>query len=182
MQQVDLPLQRGDKAGFVVAAAVELLLQPLVCLGVGGVLLTRGDEGGNAPLQLGVLLHGQRVLPDEGTAFKYLTRHAQQHLTRILRGDARHGRGGAGVGAGELAHRRGGAACLAQQGVALAARSDVHAAAQRCAAPRRIAVLVRHGAALAGGQAVQHGADERAPCGLAGFVRRVQQIQAGRER
>ena len=35
-------------------AAVQLLFQALVGLGVGGVLLTGGDEGGDAALQLGV--------------------------------------------------------------------------------------------------------------------------------
>ena len=43
LQVVYLPLQCGDQAGLVVLAAVQLLFQPLVGLGVGCVLLPCGD-------------------------------------------------------------------------------------------------------------------------------------------
>ena len=59
---------------------------------------------------------------------------------------------------------------------------QVHAALHGRAGPGRIAVLVRQRPALAGGQAVQHGADKGAPGGLAGFVGSVQHIQPRRER
>ena len=56
----------------------------------------------NAALQLGVLVHGQSVLADKGAALKYLPGHAQQHLAGVLAGNARNGRAGTGIGAGEF--------------------------------------------------------------------------------
>ena len=182
VQLVDVPLQRGDKPGFVVAAAVQLLFQSVTGLGVGRVLLAGGDQRGDAAFQLRVLLHRQGILPDERTALKDLAGHAQQRLSGVLSGDVGDGRSGAGIGAGELAHGGGGAARLPQQRVALPVGGDIHAPLQRRAVPRGIAVLVRQRTALTGGQTVQHGADERAPCGLAGFVRCIQQVQPRRER
>ena len=161
------------------AAAVQLPLQAVVGLGVGGVLLTGGDEGGNAALQLGVLLHGQGVLTDEGAALEHLPGHAQQHIAGVLAGDAGDGRGGAGVDAGEFAHGRGGAARLPQEGVIAVPGAQLHPSPEGRTVPGRVAVLVGHGAALAGGQTIQHGADESTPGGLAGFVGGVQQIQTG---
>ena len=178
-QLVDVPLQRGDQAGLVVAAAVQLPFQAVVGFGVGGVLLAGGDEGGNAALQLGVLLHGQGVLTDEGAALEHLPGHAQQHIAGVLAGDAGDGRGGAGVDAGEFAHGRGGAARLPQEGVIAVPGAQLHPSPEGRTVPGRVAVLVGHGAALAGGQTIQHGADESAPGGLAGFVGGVQQIQTG---
>lgn len=81
MQLRDVPLQRRDLAGLVVFAAVQLLFQALVGLGEGGILLAGGDEGGDAPLQLGALAHGQRILTDESAAFPHVTGDAQQLLT-----------------------------------------------------------------------------------------------------
>ena len=104
-QLVGLPFQGGDEPCLVVPAAVQLLFQAVVGLGVGGVLLAGGDQGGNAALQLSVLVHGQSVLADKGAALKHLPGHAQQHLAGVLAGNARNGRTGTGVGAGKLAQR-----------------------------------------------------------------------------
>ena len=104
-QLVGLPFQGGYEPCLVVLAAVQLLFQAVVGLGVGGVLLTGGDQGGDAALQLGVLVHGQSVLADKGAALKHLPGHAQQHLAGVLAGNARNGRAGTGIGAGKLAQR-----------------------------------------------------------------------------
>ena len=180
LQLVDLPLQHGDLAGGAVApAAVQLLFQSLVGRGIGGILLAGGDEGGDAAFQLGVMPHRQRVLPDKGTALKDLPGYAQKLLTGVQRGESLHGGGGAGIGAGKPAHRRGGAARIPQQRVGVSVRRQLHAALHGGAAPWGIALLVGQRAAFAGGKAVEHGADKGAPCGLAGFVGGADQIQAG---
>ena len=181
MQVVYLPLQRRDQPGFVVLAAVQLLLQPLVGLGVGRILLPGGDQRRDAPLQLRVLLHRQRVLPDEGAALKYLPWHAQQHLSGVLRRDPGHRRGRPCVGAGKLPHGRRCPLRLPQQRVIALRRRHVHPSLHGRAAPRREAVLVRQRPALPGGQTVQHGADKRAPGGLPRLVGRVQHVQPRRQ-
>ena len=55
LQVGPLRLQRRQLAGLVVAAAVQLPLQGVPGLREGGVLLAGGDQGGDAPLQLGIL-------------------------------------------------------------------------------------------------------------------------------
>ena len=180
LHTVDLPLQHGDLAvGAVAPAAVQLLFQSLVGRGIGGVLLAGGDEGGDAAFQLGIMLYRQRILANKGAALKDLPRHTQQLLSRVQRGKSLHGGGGAGVGAGESAHRRGGAPCIPQQRVGVSVRQQIHPPLHGGAAPRRIAVLVGQRPAVAGGQAVEHSTNKGAPCGFAGFVGGADQIQAG---
>ena len=87
--------------------------------------------------------------------------------------------GGAGVGAGEVAHRGHGAARAPQQGAGAAVGQHVHAALHGGAAPRGITVLVGQRAPVAAGQSVEHGADEAAPGGFAGFVGGADDIQVG---
>ena len=179
LQLGDLPLQRGDLAvGAVAPAAVQLFFQSLLYLGVGNVLLAGGDEGGNTALQLCIAVHRQRALSDEGAALKHLTGYAQQRLAGVLAVDARHGGGGAGVGTGELPHRRVGAAGVAGQGKARAvAVRHLKLSPHGGAAPRREAVFVRQIAPFAGAQAVQHDPQEVAPCGFSGFVGGVNAVQ-----
>ena len=165
-----LLLQGGDQAGFVVAAAVQLFFQPIIAFGIGYILLTCGQQGGDAAFQLRVLGHGQSALPDEGAALEYLPGDAQQGFAQVLTGDIGHRLGGAGIGAGEVTHGGADAAGAAQDGPQLTAGVQVHAALHGFARPGGIAVLVCQGTALTGGQAIQHGAQKAAPGGLAGFV------------
>ena len=165
-----LLLQLRDQAGFVVAAAVQLFFQPIIAFGIGYILLTCGQQGGDAAFQLRVLGHGQSALPDEGAALEYLPGDAQQGLAQVLTGDIGHRLGGAGIGAGEVTHGGADAAGAAQDGPQLTAGVQVHAALHGFARPGGIAVLVCQGTALTGGQAIQHGAQKAAPGGLAGFV------------
>ena len=179
LQLSDLPLQRRDlPGGAVAAAAVQLLLQPVPHLRIGRALLAGGDQCGDPPLQLRVAVHCQRALADEGAAFKHLAGNAQQRLSGILAVDARHGVGGAGVGAGEVAHGRGGPAGVAgqRQACAVAVR-NVHLAPHGRAAPRRKAVLVCQCAPVAGAEAVQHDPQKVAPGGFARFVGGIDAVQ-----
>ena len=164
---------------MVAPAAVQLFFQSLVGLSIGGVLLAGSDQGGDAALQLSVMLYRQRILANKGAALKDLPRHTQQLLSRVQRGKSLHGGGGAGVGAGESAHRCVGTARVSQQGAGAAVRQQIHPPLHGGAAPRCIAVLVGQRPAVAGGQAVEHGTNKGAPCGFAGFVGGADQIQAG---
>ena len=180
LQLSDLPLQRRDLSGGAVApAAVQLLLQPVTHLCVGRTFFAGSNQGGDPPLQLRVAVHGQCALTDKGAALKHLPGDTQQHLSGILAVDARHGVGGAGVGAGEVAHRRGGPAGIAgqRQACAVAVR-NIHLATHGRAAPRRKAVFVGQRAPVTGAQAVQHDPQEVAPCGLSGFVGGIDAVQA----
>ena len=70
-------------------SAVELLFQPPMHLREGEFLLARGNEGGNAPLQLCVLIHRQCAVANEGAAGKDLLSHPQQHFPCIFFADPR---------------------------------------------------------------------------------------------
>ena len=54
------------------AATIQLLFQGIRSLCIGGALLSGGDQGRDAPFQLGVLADGQVILPDKGAALKNL--------------------------------------------------------------------------------------------------------------
>ena len=69
--------------------------------------------------------------------------------------------------------------CAPQQGAGAAVGQHVHAALHGGAAPRGIAVLVGQRTPVAAGQSVEHGTDEAAPGGFAGFVGGADDIQAG---
>ena len=172
-----LLLQLGDQPGLVVAAAVQLLFQPVIAFGIGHVLLSRGQQGGDPALQLRVLADGQTALADEGAALEYLPGYAQQSFSQVLTVYLRHRLGRAGIGAGEILHGGAGPAGVPQHRPALAACFQVHPPLHGLPGPGGEAVLVRQGAALAGRQAIQHGADEAAPGGLAGFVGGIDQVQ-----
>ena len=172
-----LLLQLGDQPGLVVAAAVQLLFQPVIAFGIGHVLLSRGQQGGDPALQLRVLADGQAALADEGAALEYLPGYAQQSLSQVLTVYLRHRLGRAGIGAGEVLHGGAGPAGVPQHRPALAAGFQVHPPLHGLPGPGGEAVLVRQGAALAGRQTIQHGADEAAPGGLAGFVGGIDQVQ-----
>ena len=172
-----LLLQLGDQPGLVVAAAVQLLFQPVIAFGIGHVLLSRGQQGGDPALQLRVLADGQAALADEGAALEYLPGYAQQSLSQVLTVYLRHRLGRAGIGAGEILHGGVGAAGVPQHRPAPAVGFQVHPPLHGLPGPGGEAVLVRQGAALAGGQTIQHGADEAAPGGLAGFVGGIDQVQ-----
>ena len=176
-QVVHLQLQRGDLPGFVVTAAVQLLFQTVVCLGKRGLLLTGRNERGDAPLQLRVLIHGKARLADESAALKYLARHTEQRLAEVGAGDIRHGCRRIIIGTGELAHRGVGAPRRAQDSIVLTATAQIHASLHGAAVPRGIAVLVGQRATRAGGQAIEHIADEAAPGGLAALVRGGDDVQ-----
>jgi len=119
LQLGDFLLQCRDLAGGAVGSpGVQLLFQPLIALGVGGVLLASGDQSSDAALQLGVLIHRQSVLTDEGAAQKHLPWNAQQILTGLGGGDAGDGVGGAGVGEMGVPHGGGGPSGLPQEGIA----------------------------------------------------------------
>ena len=180
LQVSDLPLQHRDLAGgAVAAAAVELLFQAVPHLRIGRALLAGGDQGGDAALQLRVAVHGKGALPDKGTALENLAGDAQQRLAGVLAVDAGDGVGGAGIGAGEMAHGSVGTAGIAGQGQAHAAAvCDVHLSPHGGAAPRRKAVLVRQRAPVAGAEAVQHDPQEVAPGGFARFVGGIDAVQA----
>ena len=68
MDKGELPLQLGQQAGLVVAAAVELTPQAVGDGGAGHVLLAGGDEGVDALLQGRVGADSQTALADEGVA------------------------------------------------------------------------------------------------------------------
>ena len=119
LQLGDFLLQCRDLSGGAVGSpGVQLLFQPLIALGVGGVLLASGDQSSDAALQLGVLIHRQSILTDEGAAQKHLPWNAQQVLTGLGGGDAGDGVGGAGVGETGVTHGGGGPPGLPQEGIA----------------------------------------------------------------
>ena len=183
LQSRQLRLQRRQQARFVVASAVELLFQPSLHLGIGDLLLARGNEGGNAPLQLRVLIHRQRTVANEGAACKDLLPHTQQHLACVLFADPRHGCGGAGIGAGEVAHGRVGPRCIAPQGDGLAFVSHkIHLAAHGPACPRGKPMLVRQRAAIPRVDAVEHHPQKVAPCGLARLIGGVNTVETRLQR
>ena len=65
LQLGDFLLQCRDLSGGAVGSpGVQLLFQPLIALGVGGVLLASGDQSSDAALQLGVLIHRQSILAE----------------------------------------------------------------------------------------------------------------------
>ena len=76
-------------------------------------------QGRKSPrLQLGVLIHRQSILTDEGAAQKHLPWNAQQILTGLGGEDAGDGVGGAGVGETGVTHGGGGPSGLPQEGIA----------------------------------------------------------------
>lgn len=72
------------------AATIQLLFQGIRSLCIGGALLSGGDQGRDAPFQLGILADGQVILPDKGAALKDLPADAQQGLAAGGTGQARH--------------------------------------------------------------------------------------------
>ena len=158
-------------------AAVALLFQTLVHLGEGHILFTGSDEGGDAPLQIGVLIHGQSALADKSAAGKHLTADPQQLLAQILRRKVGDAFGGSGKGAGEFAHWGGGAQRVADDRIVLTLRGHVHPSTHSSSAPRRVAILVRQHTAVAGGKTVQHRAQKRTPSRLSGFIGGINEIQ-----
>ena len=182
VQLADLPLQGGDLTGFVVPAAVQLLFQPLIRLGVGGLLLTGGDKSGDAPLQFRILVYDQRALADEGTAGKHLRGNAQQLLAGVPCRNAGYRRCRTGKSTGEVAHRRRSSPRVTLQRVGFPLCLYFHLPAHESAAPGCVTVLVRQGTPVPCADAIQHAADESAPGGLAGFIGGIYDIQAGLQR
>ena len=103
-QFLQLGFYGGKLSVFIVASAVQLFFQPLLHLGIGGVLFTGRDQRGNAPFQTGVLRNGKSRLPDEGTAFKDLPVDPQQHLAAVLPGHAGNRIPGSGKYGLEISH------------------------------------------------------------------------------
>ena len=168
-----LRLRGGDAPGAVVPPLVQLLFQGGLRLGIGGVLLSGGDEGDDAPLQLGVGGDTQTSLPDEGAALKHLTGNAQQLFAAVLPGQVGDRLLGAGIAGGELPHRRSGAPGVADQGQVPAGHGAIHAPLHGSAVPRGIAVFLRDEASLVpltAVDAVQHGEQKGAPGGFSGFI------------
>ena len=102
-----LRLQSGELPGPVMAATIQLLFQGIRSLCIGGALLSGGDQGRDAPFQLGVLADGQVILPDKGAALKDLPADAQQGLAAGGTGQARHRLVGTGVYGTEFPHGAG---------------------------------------------------------------------------
>ena len=183
LQCREFRLQRGQQARFVVASAVELLFQSSLHLRIGDLLLARGNEGCNAPLQLRVLIHRQRAVANEGAAGKDLLSHPQQHLSCVLLADPRHRSGSTGIGAGEVAHGRIGPRRIAAQGDGLPFVSHkIHLAAHGPACPRGKPMLVRQRAAITGIDAVEHHPQKVAPCGLARLIGGVNTVETRLQR
>ena len=106
----DFLLQCRDlsRSGWL-ARGVQLLFQKNAHSSQSrSVLLAGGDQSSDAALQLGVLIHRQSILADEGAAQKHLPWNAQQILTGLGGGDAGDGVGGAGVGEMGITHGGGG--------------------------------------------------------------------------
>ena len=139
--------------------------------------LETGGQRGTVRRDTRGLADGQAALADEGAALEYLPGYAQQSLSQVLTVYLRHRLGRAGIGAGEVLHGGAGPAGVPQHRPALAAGFQVHPPLHGLPGPGGEAVLVRQGAALAGRQTIQHGADEAAPGGLAGFVGGIDQVQ-----
>ena len=178
---VHLPLERRQRALAVEAPLALPVAQLLVGLGVGGLLLTGGDDGVDALFQLRAAGDGHGALFDEGAAAEHVPADAGQQLAGVLAVHALHGDGGAGIDGGEVAHRRALGAGAAGEGDVAALGAQLHAAFHRRAGPGRIAQLVRQIAAadaLGGIHAVEHGADEGAPGGFAALVGRVDHVQS----
>ena len=101
---LELCFQGGQLAGFVMAAAVCLLFQGVGGFGIGGVLLAGCNEGGDAPLQTGILADGESRLTDEGAALKDLPADPQQGLAAGLACQLRNLVAGAGVDCLKFSH------------------------------------------------------------------------------
>ena len=172
-----LRFERGDAAGSVVFAGVELLFEHGGGLGIGAALLAGGDERGDAALQLGAAVDAQAALADEGAALVDLARNAEERFAAACGAQAVHSLAAAGVDGGKAPH---GAVCA--RGVALERNvpqraGELQRALHRRERPRRIAVLVRKRPALAGGKPIEHGAQKGKQRRLAGFVRRFDDVE-----
>ena len=160
---------------------VQLLFQSGRGFGVGGVLLTGGDQGGDAALQLGVLVHGQSVLADKGAALKNLPGDAQQNLAAVGSGQTGVFLSGAGVDGLKLPH---GSSCppgFPQQGQSLSAGDTVHPPLHRTSGPGSVAVFVGNEAGpvpFPAVDSIEHGGKKGTPGGFAGFVGGLENVQA----
>lgn len=79
----DLGLERGDAAGLVVFAGVELLFERGGRFAERLALLARGDERGDAALKLGARVDRQAALADERAALVDLARDAEQRFAAV---------------------------------------------------------------------------------------------------
>ena len=90
-EAIGLLFQLGKLAGLVEPAAVLPGPQPLVGLGPGHVLLSGGDQGGNALFQLLALAHSKVCLAEIDRAVKDLPADPGEGLSQILPGEAGDG-------------------------------------------------------------------------------------------
>lgn len=180
-QLLQLGFQGGDLAGFVVAAAVELLFQRGGRLGKGYILLAGGEQRGDTSFQLRVPGDGQARLPDEGAALIYLPGHAQQRLAAVLAGEAGHDVPGTGIEGFEFPHGRALAPGGPHESNVPAIPAAVHPSGHEGTGPGGVAVFVRRGTGavpLPAVDAIEHGEQKRAPGGFPGFIGGLQDVQA----
>lgn len=178
----ELPLQLGQQAGLVVAAAVELTPQAVGDGGAGHVLLAGGDEGVDALLQGCVGADSQTALADEGAADVDLLGDAQQELSAVRGGEALHGGGGAGIDGGKGGHGGVGPGGAPGEGQVPATGAEVHTALHESTAPGLVAAFIGVRAAIPGVQTVEHNLKKGGPGGFPALVGGFYHVQSGPER
>ena len=173
----NLCLQRGNAAGFVIFAGVELLFQRGKRLGAGAPFLAGGDQRGNAAFKFRVLIDDQAVLADKRATLKDPAGYAKQLLAAGGGAQPLNGFAAAGVNGGKAPHRAAGTRGIALKGNVAHAAGKLQYAAHRRERPWRVAVLVGKRAALARRQTVEHRAQKRKHCRFSGLVRSLNDVQ-----
>ena len=170
-------LQQRDGAGAVILALVELPLQAGLRLGKGDFFFTGGNEGIDAPLQIGVSVDGHAAGGDEGAALVHALGHTQQRFAAAQSVQTTGGGVRSGVGAGKHTHGAVGALGAAAQGQHILADGKLQPALHRAAIPGLKAIFIRQFAPLAGVQPVEHGQQKAGPGGLAALVGGADHVQ-----
>ena len=178
----DLGLERGDAAGLVVFAGVELLFERGGRFAERLALLARGDERGDAALKLGARVERQAALADERAALVDLARDTEQRFAAVGGGQAVDRFTAAGIDGGKAAHGTIRARGVALQRNVALLTCESQRAAHRRERPGSVAVLVRQRAALPRRKAVEHHAKKREKRRLAGLIRRFYNIKTFRKR
>ena len=174
-----LPLR--DAAGPVVSPAVQLAAQGVAGLGVGGPLLSGGDQGEDAALQLRAGTDAQVALADHGAALKDLPGDAQKGLPAARGGQLRDGLCRPGPAGGEGPHGGGLPPGLPEDGELAEAAGAVHPAGHGGAVPGGVAVLLRQDPGpvpLSAVDTIEHGRQQGTPGGLAALVGGFQDVEA----
>ena len=141
------------------------------------MLLAGREECGDAALELGACADRQTALANERAALVDLARYAEQLLAGVLGGEGGDGFAAAGVDGGKTAHRVARTKRVARECEITRAADELQRALHGRKRPGGIAVFVGKRAALARRETVEHHAQKGKQGGLAGLIRRFDDIE-----